>query len=158
MIWKKTNITGNENVPDLTSKETRSIRLRITPITETVDGVDRTVAKQLSSILNLFEIGSMKDFRGQIDGIMKISFNTFKITFLTEAFANLFLERYPQPITARGNDEEDVFEVSFDSFMGKIESLTVPVEITEEDLKTFLQDQLQVGKVEGVSWGRHKNH
>ena len=155
------NITGNENVADLRKKEKMSIRLSITLTYAKVDGVDKVVPTQLSSILNCFEIGSMRQYKDQIDGIMKISFNVFKVTFCTETFATVFLERFPRPTTGYGNDEDDVFEFTVDSFMGKIESLTlypIPVETGEMELCEFMQENWKIGKIESFTWGRHKNH
>ena len=149
------NLTVHDTAPSYTFREKRTIRIRITTTNER----EEPIQTRISSIFNMFSIGSHKEYQQQIEGIQAGGYNQFYVVMHEERMANAFLERFQNPSSARGSNAEDYFEFTADNFFGKIDNLTfypVPNEMTKEELKLFLEETVKIGKVEAITWGKHK--
>ena len=154
----RNNQTLYETATNYTREEKRSVRLAITSRNEETDVAVET---KLASVLDMFSVGSHTQYKSHIGGVRQIGFNLFEIMVKNESAKNMFKNRFGRASTARGSGPEDVFEFMVDDFKGEVENITlypIPMEMDSDELKHVIEEILNLGAVNNVSWGRHKLH
>ena len=151
------NLSLYERAPNYVKQEKRSIRLTIT----TRNAEDEAIETRLTSILDMFSVGSHVSYKTHIGGIRQIGFNLYQLMVNDEMAKKLLIEKFSKASTARGSNQEDVFEFMIDDFKGEIKNITmypIPMEMDTEELKYIIEDILKLGAVESINWGKHKFH
>ena len=156
------NITGIKDAIHYDFEENRSVRMSVIPPPLPVDEEQndgRPKPVPLAHIINCFNSGSLSDYGRALQGLFSVSFNIYKVTFRTESIAKQMVEKFTNESTGKGITPEEIFTFSVADFKDPIKTITffpIPVEIAEVQMKDLVENTLNIGQVENISWGRHR--
>ena len=155
------NITENVDAFAYTHPEMTVVRMSLIPPAPV--GNDevpmRTPSVPLSHVINSFNVGTLSAFASMLQGIQYISFNTYKITMRTENSAKELLQRFCSETTAKGRNDEEIFQFQISDFMDPVVPLTlfpIPASFSDVQIKDIIENVLELGAMENCSWGRHR--
>ena len=109
------NLTLYEQATNYKMEEKRQVRMTITTRNNLTD---EAISTNLTSVLDMFSIGSHTDYKEHISGVRQIGFNLYEIVVKNESAKKDITERFGRASTARGSSHQDVFEFITDYFMG----------------------------------------
>ena len=105
MASVRNNLSLYERAPNYTMEEKRSVRMTIT----TRNNEDVAIQTKLTSVLDMFSIGSHKHYNMHVGGIRQIGFNLYEINVKSELSKITLIEKFANASTARGTNSEDIF-------------------------------------------------
>ena len=157
------NITGNKDAYHYNFEESRSVRMSVKPplsVQDSQNPQERPKPVPLVHIINCFNGGSLNEFGAGLQGLFSVSFNTYKVTFRTESMARNVINKFQNETTGKGTGPEEIFQFQVSDFKDPVRTLTffpIPVEISEVQMKELIEDVLNLGTIENLSWGRHRD-
>ena len=160
----RANITNTREAVYFDYQEARAVRISASPPPGAdphvfPNGDTKPATVPLYHIVNMFYYGSLRQYNQHVTGVVQIGINLFRVTFKSDVIADDIINRYSNETTGRGSDDEQVFQFYASDFKDPIKNLTffpIPTDFSEENLKELIEKALQIGDLENVSWGKHK--